>query len=112
MSRSRIPLAAAAAGAMVVGLVAITAPASYAKTRTTGPAPGAPGEASTWAPGDKDGFGAAHTASSSKVWYTLNNGALTEVFYPRIDTPSIRETQFVVSDGKTFTDREDEDTVA
>ena len=31
------------------------------------------------------------------------------MYYPRIDTPSIRDSQFVVTDGKTFTDREDRD---
>jgi glucoamylase len=72
-------------------------------------APGAPGKAATWAAGDKDGFGTSRT-SRSKVWYTLNDGALTEVFFPRIDTPATRDTQLVISDGTTFVDREDEDT--
>jgi glucoamylase len=72
-------------------------------------APGAPGKASTWAAGDKDGFGTSRTLRS-KVWYTLNDGALTEVFFPRIDTPATRDTQLVVSDGETFVDREDERT--
>jgi glucoamylase len=71
------------------------------------PAPGYPGAAATWSTGDKDGFGTAIGAMKSKVWYTLNNGALSEVYYPRIDTPSSRDTQFVVSDGTTFSDRED-----
>ena len=34
---------------------------------------------------------------------------VTDVYYPRIDTPSLRDSQFVVTDGKTFTDREDRD---
>jgi glucoamylase len=78
----------------------------------SGPAPGAPGEAATFAPGDKDGFGTAIDAPRTKVWYTLNDGALSEVYYPRIDTPGSRDTQLVVSDGATFTDREDADTYA
>jgi glucoamylase len=73
-------------------------------------APGAPGEKHTWATGDKDGFGTSAT-TPSKVWYTLDDGTLTEVYYPRIDTPSTRETQLVVTDGHSFTDREDVDTV-
>ena len=72
-------------------------------------APGARGKAATWAAGDKEGFGTSRT-SRSKVWYTLNDGTLTEVFFPRIDTPATRDTQLVVSDGSTFVDREDEDT--
>jgi glucoamylase len=71
-------------------------------------APGAPGTPSTWNEGDKDGFGTAR-GTASKVWYTLNDGMLTDVYYPRIDTPSIRDSQFVVTDGATFTDREDRD---
>jgi glucoamylase len=73
-------------------------------------APGAPGAASDWVTGDKDGFGTAR-GTASKVWYTLNNGELSEIYYPRIDTPSTRDTQLVVSDGRTFTDRETTDTV-
>ena len=50
-------------------------------------------------------------APTSKVWYTLNNGELSEIYYPRIDTPSTRDTQLVVTDGRTFTDRESTDTI-
>jgi glucoamylase len=74
-----------------------------------GDAPGAPGKAADWAPGDKDGFGTSRTLRS-KAWYTVNNGVLTEVFFPQIDTPATRDTQLVVTDGETFVDREDEDT--
>ena len=59
-------------------------------------------------PGDKNGFGTAR-GTASKVWYTLRDGKLSDVYYPRIDTPSIRDSQFVVTDGSTFTDREDTD---
>ncbi|HZC52796.1 MAG TPA: hypothetical protein VE441_09900, partial [Mycobacterium sp.] len=76
----------------------------------SGAAPGAPGAASDWVTGDKDGFGTAR-GTTSKVWYTLNNGELSEIYYPRIDTPSTRDTQLVVSDGATFTDRESTDTL-
>jgi glucoamylase len=73
-------------------------------------APGAPGTASDWVPGDKAGFGTSHS-TASKVWYTLSRGTLNEVYYPRIDTPSLRDSQFVVTDGSSFTDREDRDSV-
>ncbi len=59
--------------------------------------------------GDKDGFGTAR-GTTSKVWYTLHNGELSEIYYPRIDTPSTRDTQLVITDGSTFTDRESTDT--
>lgn len=64
-----------------------------------------------WTHADKDGFGTS-TTPGSKVWYTLNNGALTEVYYPDLDTPSVRDLQFIVSDGRTFAERETEITAS
>lgn len=93
---------AAPVAVLVAGLGVAAVPEAAA---ATGAAPGAPGKASTWVPGDKDGFGTAR-GTASKVWYTLRNGELSEIYYPRIDTPSTRDTQLVVTDGQTFTDRE------
>ncbi len=74
-----------------------------------GGAPGGPGDKPTWAPSDKDGFGTAKS-TASKVWFTLENGDLSEVYYPNLSTPSVRDLQFVVSDGKTFAERETDST--
>jgi glucoamylase len=74
-----------------------------------GGAPGAPGERAIWTEADKDGFGTSYT-TASKVWYTLDDGALTEVYYPDIGTPSVRDLQFIVSDGETFAELETEAT--
>jgi glucoamylase len=105
-SRSGIAL-----GTVLTLLAALFVNAAPAASGTvSGLAPGAPGRASDWAPGDKDGFGTARTVRS-KVWYTLRRGELSEIYYPRIDTPSTRDTQLVVTDGRTFTDRERTDTV-
>jgi glucoamylase len=101
------PLAAASALALLTALAGVVVPA---EAQAESVAPGSPGEAADWSPGDKDGFGTAIGALESKVWYTLNDGVLSEVFAPRIDTPSSRDTQLVVTDGATFTDREDEAT--
>ncbi len=65
------------------------------------PAPGGPGIVPKWTFGAKDAVGTAYSVSS-RLWYTLANGVLTEVSYPTIDTPQIRDTQFLVSDGKSF----------
>jgi glucoamylase len=54
-----------------------------------------------WTPADKDGYGTS-TTTSSKVWHTLDDGRLTEVFYPDLGTPSVRTLEFVVSDGRGF----------
>ncbi|MDT4902550.1 MAG: glucoamylase, partial [Pseudonocardiales bacterium] len=100
---------AAVAVLATAATVAAAAPPGAAPYRTS-PAPGAPGAASDWVTGDKDGFGTAR-GTASKVWYTLHGGELSEIYYPRIDTPSTRDTQLIVSDGRTFTDRESTDTV-
>ena len=71
-------------------------------------APGAPGELATWTEGDKDGMGTA-TSTASRAWLTLDDGELTEVYAPDLSTPSLRDLQFVVTDGKSFAERERED---
>jgi glucoamylase len=48
-----------------------------------------------WLPADKQGFGTSRTLAS-KVWFTLEGGGLSEVYYPRLDTPSFRDLQFAV----------------
>ena len=75
----------------------------------SGVAPGAPGAPALWTSGDKDGFGTSTTPAST-VWHTLGGGELTEVYYPDLGTPAVRDLQFVVSDGKSWVDREREDT--
>ena len=71
-------------------------------------APGAPGDVATWTEGDKDGIGTA-TGTTSRAWLTLDDGELTEVYAPDLGTPSLRDLQLVVSDGRTFAERERED---
>jgi glucoamylase len=68
-------------------------------------APGAPGAAATWTPADKHGFGTV-TGLTSKVWFSLEHGELTDVFYPDLGTPSVRDLQLIVTDGQTFADLE------
>ena len=88
--------------ALALGLLLATAAPALG---ASGTAPGAPGDAPNWAPANKDGFGTA-TTPASKVWHTLSNGELTEVYYPDLGTPSVRDLQFVVTDGRTFAERE------
>src|SRR6478609_115549 len=102
--------AAAIAGAALTAALVIAPGGSPGALAAAGPAPGAPGRPSDWVPGDKDGFGTAR-GTASKVWYTLRRGELSEIYYPRIDTPSTRDTELVVTDGTTFTDLERRDTV-
>jgi glucoamylase len=62
---------------------------------------GAPGIEPKWTQGNKEGVGTSALAAS-KVWFTLWRGVLTEVYYPLIDHPQIRDLQYLVSDGRTF----------
>ncbi|MBO3746175.1 hypothetical protein J5X84_08885 [Streptosporangiaceae bacterium NEAU-GS5] len=82
----------------------LVTPAATASAAPPG-APGAPGDKADWLPADKTGFGTARS-TGSRVWYTLRGGALSEVFYPDLSTPSVRDLELVVTDGRTFTDRE------
>jgi glucoamylase len=54
-----------------------------------------------WTRGAKEAVGTAYS-TASRVWYTVAAGILTEVFYPTIDTPQIRDLQYLVTDGRTF----------
>lgn len=65
------------------------------------PAFGHPGMEPRWTQGNKDGVGTAYS-TSSRVWFTIWNGTLTEVFYPTIDRPQLRDLQLLISDGQTF----------
>jgi glucoamylase len=71
------------------------------KSRAKGNAPGGPGLEPRWTRGAKVAVGTAYS-TSSRVWYTLDSGCVTEVYYPTIDTPQIRDLQFLVTDGQTF----------
>ncbi|MEJ2456127.1 MAG: glycoside hydrolase family 15 protein [Candidatus Thiodiazotropha sp.] len=63
-------------------------------------APGRPGLAPTWCRSDKDLVGTA--IGTSRLWYTLGQGILNEVYYPRIDIPQIRDLGFIVTDERDF----------
>jgi glucoamylase len=51
-----------------------------------------------WGPGRKIAFGTA-PGTRSKVWYTLANGSLSEVFYPFVDRVALHELRFFASAG-------------
>jgi glucoamylase len=64
-------------------------------------APGGPGLEPRWTRGAKVAVGTAYS-TSSHIWYTLDVGCVTEVYYPTIDSPQIRDLQLLVTDGETF----------
>ena len=62
---------------------------------------GRPGIEPRWTHGDKDGIGTAYFAAC-RIWFTLWKGIITEVYYPTVDRPQLRDLQFLITDGKTF----------
>ena len=96
------PLAAVAAAALTVtGLWASPAAAATA--------PGAPGVTSHFDLARKDCLGTARN-STSKVWFTVANGVLSDTYYPTIDNTNVETLQFIVTDGYSFTDLQTRDT--
>jgi glucoamylase len=72
-------------------------------------APGAPGKDAQWASAGKQGVGTSANLES-KVWFTLQGGALTEVYYPDVTVANVHLLQFVVVNsktGKVETERDD-----
>ena len=51
-----------------------------------------------WATAAKNGFGTS-VSLSSKVWFRLANGVMTEVFYPTVDLPNVQTLQLYVDTG-------------
>jgi len=66
----------------------------------TGAAPGGPGIAPTWTGSAKDLVGTS--LGPARLWFTIGFGIVNEVYYPRIDSPQIRDLGFVVADGAGF----------
>lgn len=63
-----------------------------------------------WTHGNKYGIGTAYS-QDSKLWYTLWRGIVTEVYYPLIDHPQLRDLEFLVTDGADLFHEEKRDMV-
>jgi glucan 1,4-alpha-glucosidase len=120
VSSRRASVALASLLSAALGVVGTAAPAgaavvpaspafSAAATAQPSAAPGAPGNDATWTTGAKQGIGTA-ASTSSKVWYTLSEGTLGEIYYPRVDVANSRSLELIVTDNRTFADRESTDT--
>src|SRR5499427_968568 len=104
--RARSWFVVTAVGAVVVGSLAAAVPAAVA---APGPAAGAPGALSHFDLARKDCLGTARN-TTSKIWYTVAGGVLSDVYAPTIDTTNIETLQYLVTDGSTFTDLQSRDT--
>ncbi len=67
---------------------------------TGGVAPSSPLAHPTWASARKDMVGAS--LGSSRLWFTIAEGIVTEVYYPRIDIPQIKDLGFIIADDRGF----------
>src|SRR5579884_1563642 len=72
-----------------------------AKIRGMREAFGKPGLDPKWTHGDKNGVGTAYSGSS-RIWFTIWAGIITEVCYPTVDLPQMRDLQLLITDEQTF----------
>ena len=72
-------------------------------------APDGPGALSHFDLSRKDCLGTAQN-TTSKVWFTIANGVLSDVYYPTADNTNVETLQYIVTDGSTFTDLQTRDT--
>ena len=87
---------------LTVALAALT-PLTGRSAPAPGVAPGGPGAPSHFDMARKDCLGTARN-TTSKVWYTVAGGMLSDVYYPTVDNTNVETLQYVVTDGSTFTD--------
>ncbi|MBI3594096.1 MAG: glucan 1,4-alpha-glucosidase [Nitrospirae bacterium] len=72
---------------------------------------GYPGIAPKWTRSEKEGVGTAYN-TSSRIWFTLSHGIVNEVYFPTLDSPQIRDMEFLITDGETFFHEEKRDLIS
>jgi glucoamylase len=90
---------------MALGIVAAVLAAVPAHAA---PAPDGPGSLSHFDLARKDCVGTAANRSS-KVWFTVAGGMLSDVYSPTVDNTNVETLQYEVTDGSTFTDLQSRD---
>ncbi len=93
--------------AVVTASLLVAAPTATADPGSS--ASGGPGTVSHFDLARKDCLGTARN-TTSKIWYTVANGVLSDVYAPTIDTTNVETMQYLVTDGSTFTDLQTRDT--
>jgi glucan 1,4-alpha-glucosidase len=102
--KSRLsPRRRSAGFALAAALGVVLVVASGAASAPIDAAPDGPGALSHFDRARKDCLGTARN-TTSKVWFTVANGVLSDVYYPTIDNTNVETLQYVVTDGSTFTD--------
>jgi len=100
-------------GAIVASLIAVpglagAGPSGAAAAAVNASAPGGPGTPSYLDVARKDCFGTARN-TTSKVWFTVAGGVLSDAYYPTIESSNVKTLQYIVTDGKTFADLQERD---
>ncbi|MET0243554.1 MAG: glycoside hydrolase family 15 protein [Flavitalea sp.] len=72
-------------------------------------APGAPGKKAKWNTGHKSGIGKA-LDHGSDVSFTISQGYINEVYFPREDMAAIKEIRMIVTDGVEYLSDEQNNT--
>jgi len=89
--------------AAVVLVMAAAMGSAASPAYAAAPAPDGPGALSHFDLARKDCVGTAY-GRTSKVWFTIADGVLSDVYSPTVDNTNVETMQFVVTDGSTFTD--------
>ena len=104
MTRARAWLAALIGAALIAAVPAGATAATWSATA----APDGPGATSYLDLGRKDCLGSA-TSQASKVWFTVADGVLSDVYSPTSDNTNLSTLQYLVTDGRSFTDLQTRD---
>ena len=97
-----------ASAILVAVAVIVMASAAGTAAQPTPTAPGSPGSESYFDLARKDCVGTARN-TTSKVWFTVADGVLSDTYWPTIDATNVNTLQYLVTDGKTFTDLQTRD---
>jgi glucan 1,4-alpha-glucosidase len=106
--RGALGCALVAAALTAAALTASAAAAASPATQPSGQAPGGPGAQSHLDVARKDCFGTARN-TTSKVWFTVAGGVLSDVFSPSIEATNVNTVQYIVTDGRSFADLQQRD---
>lgn len=71
-------------------------------------ASGGPGTKPRWTSSAKTGVGTS-VAQQSRVWFTVGQGVLNEIYFPDVDKANTRNVRFLVTDGTNFFSDEEHD---
>jgi glucoamylase len=91
---------------VVAFLAALTFSAGAARAASS--APDGPGTQSYLDLARKDCFGTARD-TTSKVWYSVADGVLSDTFSPTIENSNVNTLQYIVTDGRSFADLQQRD---